>query len=139
MAFIKALLQGYTFNPTEPVLFSLPAKYGGMGLIILSDIWQKEYENYRPISKETTSKVKRSENQFQDNCISTAKIKSDIKNRKKKLSDAKLQEVTTNTSCKTKLRSIEVSTEDRVSIWLTVIPIKRNCFFLEKEAFWDTI
>ena len=43
--FIKVLLQGYTFNPTERVLFSLPAKHCGMGLIITSEICQKEYEN----------------------------------------------------------------------------------------------
>ena len=36
--FIKVLLQWYTFNPTERVLFSLPAKYGAMGLIIPSKI-----------------------------------------------------------------------------------------------------
>ena len=39
--FIKVLLQGYTFNPTERVLFSLPAKYSGMGLIIPSEISQE--------------------------------------------------------------------------------------------------
>ena len=36
--FIKVLLQWCT----ERVLFSLPAKYGGMGLIIPSEICQKE-------------------------------------------------------------------------------------------------
>ena len=66
--------------------------------------------------------------QFQDNRVSTTKIKSEIKNWKKKLNDAKLQEVTNNTSCKTKLRSIEVSTENGASIWLTVIPINRWFF-----------
>ena len=40
------------------------------------------------------------------------------------------------TSCKTKLRSIEVSRENGVSIWLRVIPIKGNGFFLEKQT-WD--
>ena len=54
--------------------------------------------------------------QFQDNRVSTAKIKSDIKNRKKKLNDAKLQGVTNNTSCKTKLISIDISTENGTSI-----------------------
>ena len=73
----------------------------------------------------------RDEIQFQDNRVSTAKMKIDVKNRKKTLNDAKLQEVTNNTSCKTKLRSIEVSTENGASIWLTVIPVKRNVFF-----FW---
>ena len=100
--FIKVMLQGYTFNPTEHVLFSLPAKYGGMGLISPSEICQEEYENSRTINKEATSKIMRNEIQFQDNRVSTAKIKSDIKNQKKELNDAKLQDVTNNTSCKTK-------------------------------------
>ena len=52
--------------------------------------------------------------QFQDNRVSTAEIKSDIKNRKKKLYDANLREVTINTLCKTKLKSSEASTENGV-------------------------
>ena len=100
--FTKVLLQGYTFNSTERVLFSLPAKYGGMALIIPSKICQ-EYENSRAITRETTNKVMRNEIQFQGNRVSTAKIKCEIKSRKKKLNDAKLQEVTNNTSCKTKI------------------------------------
>ena len=70
--FIKVLLQGYAFNSTECVLFSLPAKYGGMGLIIPSEICQEEYENSQKITKESTNKVIRNEIQFQDNRLSTA-------------------------------------------------------------------
>ena len=66
--FIKMFMQGYTFNPTERVLFSLPAKSGGMGLIIPLEICQ-EYENSRVITKETTNKVMRNEIQFQDNRV----------------------------------------------------------------------
>ena len=98
--FIKVLLQGYAFNPTECVLFSLPAKYGGMGLIIPLEISQEEYENSQKITKESTNKVIRNEIQFQDNRLSTAKIKNNIKNQKEKLNDAKLQEETNKTSCK---------------------------------------
>ena len=54
--------------------------------------------------------------QFQDNRVSTAKIKNNIKNQKRKLNNAKLQEVNNNTSCKIKLRSIEPSMENRASI-----------------------
>ena len=75
------LLQGYTFNLTERALFSLPAKYYRIGLIIPYEIFQKEYKNFREITKETTNKVMRNEIQFQDYRVSTAKIKSDIKNR----------------------------------------------------------
>ena len=60
----------------------------------------------------------RNESQFQNNRVLTAKIKTNIKNQNKKLNEAKLQEVINNTSCKTKLRSIEASTVNGASIWL---------------------
>ena len=109
-----------------------------MGLIIPSEICQKEYENSREITKETTNKVMRNEIQFQENRVSTTKLKSNIKNQKKKLNDAKLLEVTNNTSFKTKLRSIEASTENGASICLTVIPTKQFVF-LEKQSIWNAI
>ena len=117
--FIKVLLQGYAFNPTE--LFSLPVKYDGMGLIIPLEICQEEYENLWEITN--------NEIQFQDNRVSAAKMKNNIKSQKKKPNDAKLQEVTNKASCKTKLRWIEASTENGASIWLTVILIERSGFF----------
>ena len=70
--FIKVLLQGYAFNPTKYVLFSLPAKHDGMGLIIPSEICQEEYENSQKITKESTNKVIRNDIRFQDNRLSTA-------------------------------------------------------------------
>ena len=74
-----------------------------MGLIIPSEICQREFEDSREITNEKINKAMLNEIQFQDNCVSAAKIKSNIKNQKKKLNEAKLQEVTNNTSCKTKL------------------------------------
>ena len=69
-------------------------------LIIPSEIYQEEHENSREITKESTSKVTiRSEIQFQDNRVSTAKVKNNIKNQKKKLDDAKLHEAANKTSC----------------------------------------
>ena len=55
-----------------------------MGLIVPPEICQKEYENFPEITKETTNKVMRNEIQFQDKLVSTAKIKSAIKNKKRK-------------------------------------------------------
>ena len=95
--FIKVLLQRYAFNPTEGVLFSLPAKYGGKELIIPWEIGQEEYENSSEIIKESTKKVILNEVQLQDNRISTAEIKNSIKNQKKKLNNAKQQKVTNKT------------------------------------------
>ena len=68
------------------------------GLIIPSEICQEECKNSLEITKEITTKVMRSKNQFQNNCVSTVKIKNSIKNQKKKLNNVKLQKVTNNTS-----------------------------------------
>ena len=62
-----------------------------MGLSIPSEIQQEEYENSRGITKETSNKVIRNKIQFEDNCVSSAKINNNIKNQKIKLNDAKLQ------------------------------------------------
>ena len=62
-----------------------------MGLTIPSEIQQEEYENSRGITKETSNKVIRNKIQFEDNCVSSAKINNNIKNQKIKLNDAKLQ------------------------------------------------
>ena len=62
--FLKVLLQGYGFNTTERFQFSLPAKYGGMGLIIPSEICQEEYKNSQATTRETTNKIMRNEIQF---------------------------------------------------------------------------
>ena len=105
--FNKVLLQGYALNPTEYDLFPLPAKYCGMGLIIPLEICQEE----------STNKVRRNEIQFQNNSLSTInRKKNNIKNQKKQLNDAKLQEAINKTSCKSKLRSTEASTENGASI-----------------------
>ena len=88
------LMEGYAFNPTERALLPLPAKYVQMELIFPSELCQEEHENSREITKESSNKVIRNEIQFQDNCVSTPKIKNNTKNQKKKLNDAKLQEVT---------------------------------------------
>ena len=56
-------------------------------------------------------------------------IKQNTKNQKKKLNDARSD---AKRSWKTKWRSTEASMENGASIWLIVILITRNDFFLEK-------
>ena len=67
--------------------------------------------------------------QFQDNRLSTAKIK----NQKKKLSDAKLQEVTKNTSRKTKFKSIEAFSGEW-SVYLVNNDTNKEKWFLSGET-----
>ena len=73
-------MQRYAFKPSERALFSLRAKYSGMGLIIPREIFQEEYEN----SGEITNEI-----QLHDTPVSTVnnnnnnKNNNNIKNQKK--------------------------------------------------------
>ena len=80
--FIKVLLQKYAFKPSERALFSLRAKYGGMGLIIPTKIFQEEYEN----SGEITNEI-----QLQDTPVSTAKKNNNNNNNNKNNNSIKNQ------------------------------------------------
>ena len=68
-------MQKYAFKPSERALFSLRAKYGGMGLIIPTKIFQEEYEN----SGEITNEI-----QLQDTPVSTAKKKQQQQQQQQK-------------------------------------------------------
>ena len=52
--FIKTWLNGYSFNDDERFLYSLPAKFGGLGMIIPSLTSDQEYRNSRIITNEST-------------------------------------------------------------------------------------
>ena len=54
-----------------------------MGLIIPSEICQEEYENSRETTKGTTNKVMHNKIQFQNNRLSTAKLKKTPKPKRK--------------------------------------------------------
>ena len=45
--FISTLTDGHFWNEMERKLLSLPAKYGGMGIIIFCDIAENEHSNSR--------------------------------------------------------------------------------------------
>ena len=66
---ISTLLNGYNFNDTndtERQIFSLPAKLGGLGIIIPSKISDIEYQNSVNLTKSTSQKIARGHNLTQD-------------------------------------------------------------------------
>ena len=137
--FIKILLQGYTFNIDERLLFSLPAKFGGLGIPIPSQVSDSEYNNSVTVTKEITAKVIKQEQLYVDCSKDTGEIKNKIKSTKEQRHNEDLKRIINNTTCKRKVKALEATNENGASIWLTVKPIQRNGFFLEKQAFWDAL
>ena len=135
--FIKTLLNGYNFNDDERILYSLPAKFGGLGLIIPSLMSDQEYRNSRIITNESTEFVKYQENLFHNNSEKQKKLKNNIKNEKKQKNTTQMEELRKKITCNLKSRALEASIENGASNWLTVLPLKKQGFVLDKQAFWD--
>ena len=56
--FIKTLFNGYICSDSERLLFSLPAKFGGLGIFAPTERSRIEYENSRHITAEMIENVK---------------------------------------------------------------------------------
>ena len=124
--FIKTLLNGYNFNDDERILYSLPAKFGGLGVIIPSLMSDQEYRNSRIITNESTEFVKNHENLFHNNSEKQKKLKNDIKNEKKQKYTTQMEELRKKITCNLKSRALEASIENGASNWLTVLPLKKT-------------
>ena len=57
----KAILNGYECNDLERKLFTLPVKYGGLGIYDPTERCRIEYENSKLVTLEMVEKVKNQE------------------------------------------------------------------------------
>ena len=137
--FIKTLFQGHEFNTIDRQLLSLPPSLGGMGLIIPSQMCDAEYENSINITRSMKGKLKSNQTIYDEIPQDQIKIKLKIRAAKRKENQKRLEEIKKEIQCPMKKKSIEASTENGASLWLTALPIKSNDFHLEKQAFWDAI
>jgi hypothetical protein len=137
---LPAILNGYECNDLERKLFSLPAKFGGLGIFNPVDRSDNEYANSRRITEGMVRKVCDQKNLFDPDSNKTQqKIIAGIKTQKAKLNSETLENIKINIDDPVKLRTLQSILEKGASNWLTALPIKENSFYLEKQAFWDCL
>ena len=120
------------------MLFALPAKFGGLGIINVTEICEREYENSRKVSAES---VKNITNQIATNTIDAKKmqsIKNEIKVSKQQHHKAKLADIKSQLDF-TMLKLLETILDKSTSNWLTALPLKDQGFHLDKRSFWDAL
>ena len=137
--FIKVLLNDHNFNHDDRLLYSLPAKKGGLGIIIPSNMSDQEYFNSREITRTSTNCVVTQEKAYTDNRKEIKNLKAKIKKEKQKRHSALFEELKLKIVCKDKLRALLASIENGASNWLNVLPLKEHGFFLAKQTFWDAV
>ena len=136
--FIIAILCGYKFNVLERTLFSLPVRFGGLGIIIPSQTCDIQYENSRQITHELTNEVKKQQHSSEIDHNETRKLKQQIKNIKVERNKEIFEEVRGKISIENS-KILDAITEAGASNWLNALPIKEHGFYLDKQSFWDAL
>ena len=89
--FIKVLLNDHNFNHDDRLLYSLPAKKGGLGIIIPSNMSDQEYFNSREITRTSTNCVVTQEKAYTDNRKEIKNLKAKIKKEKQNVTQHSLK------------------------------------------------
>ena len=81
--FIKTLFNGYICSDSERLLFSLPAKFGGLGIFVPTERSRIEYENSRHITAELIENVKNQVSNYDSKIeVRQNKVMNRLKNEK---------------------------------------------------------
>lgn len=137
---LPVLMEGHICNDPERLLLSLPPKYGGIGVINPVSLSEIEYNNSRKVTKAAASDVvNQAEIKVNEKDDETSKIKSQIRANKTALHEENFRHVKEKAVNESQLRTLETSTESGAYNWLTVLPIEKHGFALDKRSFWDAI
>ena len=132
---------GKTLSPLERAIFTLPVKYGGMGMINPSEVADFEYKASKDITKPLQQAITEQSTNF--NSVNMEQIKNSrklISSAKKSIHENKLSDILSNPQSSTTLsRALELAREKGSSIWLTANPHKEHGFFLNKQEFRDSV
>ena len=79
---IPALTGGHQCSDLERKLLALPARYGGLGLTVYTNISNHGYENSRKITKELTNSIFQQDIEYNVNVDNIKKIKNQLKHEK---------------------------------------------------------
>ena len=121
---IPAIIGGIICSDIERKLMSLPAKLGGIGIPIFSDITDREYEFSQMLSNDKTSKIINQQKQYQSNDNSMV-IKKKIRSLKLQHHQENLKMIRQDlTEPQQRLNSM--NQEQGASSWLTTLPIKKK-------------
>ena len=137
--FLKPILDNYEFNYSERQWYSLPARKGGLGIIIPSEVSDIYYRSSRCMTANLVHKIV-NQNQTETNQLdySQQQTVSEIRAAKLRKEEEKLVYVKSTLDAK-KLKILEAISEKGSSNWLTTMPIREHGFHLSKQEFWDSI
>ena len=139
--FLKPILNNYDFSYAERQWFSLPARKGGLGIIVPSEVSDIYYQNSCIVTLDLVHKIV---NQKQPS-LGLPEIENGDRQTKYHINAAKIQReddklsYVKSTLNPRKTKILEAIMEKGASNWLTAMPIKDYGFYLNKQEFWDSV
>jgi len=135
--FIPAITGGIICSQHIRKLLSLPAKLGGLGLPIFSDIADIEYQNSMNVTRQLKENIINQERIYQvDDKVKSLKFK--IKTEKLIRNTKTLEKLKENMNENEKKLN-EINNESTASIWLTSLPLLDEGYVVDKQTFWDSL
>ena len=117
----------------------MPAKLGGLGLIIPSELSDVSYQNSRFATTELVKKiVLQNETIVESVEEERAEVIQQIQ-KNKATRDAEKFTYVKGTLDTHKLKLLEATTEKGASSWLTTMPLRNHDLYLNKQEFWDAV
>ena len=139
--FICTMLNKYHFSELERTWFSLPVKFGGLGIIVPSQLCDVYYDNSKAVTKGLVDRIVNQHKQTHtedEEPNSNRQTKAEIKAQKKILDEEKIESVRSGITTRQQ-KILEATTEKGASSWLNTLPLKSHNFYLNKQIFWDSL
>ena len=136
--FIPAITEGHQCSDEERKLLSLPARLGGLGLPIFSELCDREYQNSRRATEQLAKKIKDQISEFAIDREREKEIESLIRRERKEFEDTLLKTLRQKMS-KEMIRANDLAQMKGASSWLNALPLKDEGYTLNKREFFDAI
>ena len=137
--FILAITGGIYVNPDERYLLSLPVKYSGLGLPILSELAGIEFQNSQIMSEDLRNKIiEKGQASSQQHDKKIKENKNNIQKSMQACHNSILQRLR-NDMTDEQQRLNEINQQQGASTWLTTLPIKEEGYTINKNCFWDLL
>ena len=132
-------LCGRKVSDAERRIFSLPYRYGGLGILNPTQTAEKEYQASKEITAALTDLILQQDmdlSHLDRDAVSAAK--SALKSAKEERLKQEHETVAAEMDAKAK-RLLEAACEKGASSWLSALPLKRYGYVINKQEFQDAI
>ena len=131
---------GRNVSDLERRIFSLPVRYGGLGIANPVETCNREYQASKTITEGLSELIYRQEQDL--SLLDTAEQNNHINEQKKNKDDFtkdKLKELALQSNDQNMKRALELNNEKGTGSWLTTLPLKEHGFCLNKQEFRDAL